>query len=71
MAPLPHPAIRKLTERRRHVEGRSKQRDIISDYTRFDSQVYAPMTRIGVFLDAESEQYNIKSQYSTTLDGTV
>ena len=46
--------------------GREK-RDIIKDS--FDSQVYAPMTRIGVYLDAGSEQYTVKSQYNSTLNG--
>ena len=62
-------AIRKLTEQRRHVEKRKEKRNIISEYTNFDSQVYAPMTRIGVFLDADSEQYHVKSQYTSTLEG--
>ena len=63
-------ALRKLVEKRKNVEGRKEKRDIIRDYTSFDSQVYAPMTRIGVYLDAGADQYSIKSPYNTTLQGT-
>ncbi len=42
---------------------------MIRQYSNFDSQVYAPMTRIGVYLDSNSEQYNVKSKFTTTLDG--
>lgn len=66
---LTHKALRKLVEQRKHVERRREKRDIIKDYTNFDSQVYAPMTRIGVFLDAGSEQYNLQSNYNTALVG--
>ena len=62
-------ALRKLTEKRQHLEGKRKERNIIKDYTNFDSQVYAPMTRIGVYLDAGSEQFTVKNRYNTTLDG--
>ncbi len=62
-------ALRKLVEKRKNVEGRKEKRDIIRDYTSFDSQVYAPMTRIGVYLDAGADQYSVKSPYNTTLHG--
>jgi hypothetical protein len=52
-----------------HVEGKFEKRDVIKQYSNFDSQVYAPMTRIGVYLDSGSEQYNVKSKFSTTLNG--
>ncbi|XP_019855688.1 PREDICTED: protein MAATS1-like, partial [Amphimedon queenslandica] len=64
-------ALRRLTEQRKHVEKKHEKRDIITDYTNFDSQVYAPMTRIGVYLDAGSEQYVVKSQYNTSLNGLL
>ena len=62
-------ALRKLTEKTRNVEGKLERRSIIQDYTNFDSQTYAPMTRVGVYLDSGSEQYSIKSQFTSTLDG--
>ena len=51
------------------MEGKLEKRDVIHQYSNFDSQVYAPMTRIGVYLDSGSEQYNVKSKFNTTLDG--
>lgn len=64
-----HTAIRKLTGKMCHVERKKEKRDIIYDYTNFHSQVYAPMTRTGVYLDAGSEQYNVKNKYTSSLDG--
>lgn len=60
-----------MTKGAQNVEKQRMRRDIIKDYTSFDSQVYAPMTRIGVYLDAGSEQYTVKNQYNSTLNGTI
>lgn len=68
---FPSLALRRLTEQRKHVEKKHEKRDIVTDYTSFDSQVYAPMTRIGVYLDAGSEEYVVKNQYNTTLNGML
>ena len=62
-------AIRKLTEKRRRVEGKLERRDIVTEYADSGSQVYAPMTRIGVFLDRGSEQYVVKSRYLNSYQG--
>ena len=62
-------ALRKLTQKSANVEGRLEKRQVIQDYTNFDSQVYAPMTRIGMYLDTGSEQYTTKSRFTNTLDG--
>ena len=35
------------------------------------SQVYAPMTRTGVFLDAGSEKNTVHSMLTTTLEGLL
>ena len=64
-----HTALRKLSEKTRSVEGKLERRSIIQDYTNFDSQTYAPMTRVGVYLDSGSEQYSVKSHFTSTLDG--
>ena len=64
-----HTALRKLTEKTSNVEGKLERRSIIQDYTNFDSQVYAPMTHVGVHQDSGSEQYNVKSRFTSTLDG--
>ena len=62
-------ALRKLIEKRKNVEGKKEKRNIIRDYTNYDSQVYAPMTRIGVYLDAGADQYTVRNSYNTTLHG--
>ena len=41
-------------------------RDIVADYTFYDSEVYAPIARHGVFPDRGSEQYNVRSKYLDT-----
>ena len=64
------PAIRKLTTKRRCVEGKLERRNIIHDYAEYGSQTYAPMTRIGVFLDRGSEQFAVKSHYTSTYHGS-
>ena len=64
------PAIRKLTEKRRRVEGNLERRDVVNDYSDYASGAYAPMTRVGVFLDRGSEQFVVKSRYLNTYQGT-
>ncbi|XP_071958133.1 cilia- and flagella-associated protein 91-like isoform X2 [Antedon mediterranea] len=63
--------IRRLTEKRRTVEGKLERRDVTKTYADYDSQVYAPMTRLGVFLDKGSEQNVVKSKYLTTYQGLL
>ena len=65
------PAVRKLNEKRRTVEGKLERRDIVRDYSKFDSQTYAPMSRVGVFVDRGSEQYNVKSFHLNTYQGLL
>ena len=62
--------IRKLTEKRRKVEGKLERRDVTHEFSSYGSQVYAPLTRIGVFLDRGSEQFSVKSKYLNTYQGT-
>ncbi len=62
-------ALRRLTAKSSNVEKKLERKSVIHEYSNFDSQVYAPMTRIGVYLDSNSEQYNVKSKFTTTLDG--
>ena len=35
----------------------------------FGSQVYAPINRIGIYLDRGSEKYHVDSKYNSTMDG--
>ena len=64
-------AIRKLTANRNNVENTLERRDLTKDYVNPDSQTYAPLTRVGVFLDRNSENYNVKSRYLSTYDGLL
>lgn len=63
--------IRKLTRKRGKVEGQMERRDIIQEYSNFGSQTYAPLTRIGMFLDRGSEQYVVKSRHLSTYQGLL
>ena len=54
---------KKLDDRIQH-----KQRDMLADYTHYDSEVYAPIARHGVFPDRGSEQFNVKSKYLDTYE---
>jgi hypothetical protein len=62
-------AIRKLIKKRKNVDGALQKRDIIGDYTKYESDVYAPITRNGCFLDKNSENYQVKSKYLDTFEG--
>jgi hypothetical protein len=62
-------AIRKLIKKRKNVDGSFQKRDIIADYTQFESDAYAPITRNGCFLDKNSENYQVKSKYLDTFEG--
>ena len=62
-------ALRKLSKKSSNVEGKLERSSVIEQYSNFDSQVYAPMTRIGVYLDSGSEQNTVKNWFTTTLDG--
>ena len=64
-----HPALRNLARHSSNPEGKLQRQDVISQYSNFDSQVYAPKTRIGVYLDSGAEQYSVKSKFTTSLDG--
>ncbi|KAI0230091.1 Cilia- and flagella-associated protein 91 [Lamellibrachia satsuma] len=64
-------AIRKMTIERKTIEGGMHRRDIVSDYSDYSSQVYAPLARIGVFLDRGSEQYVVKSRYLASYQGLL
>jgi hypothetical protein len=64
-------SIRKMIERKRKVEGKFERRDIVEDYSSFGSQTYAPLTRIGVFIDRNSEQYVVRNKYLTNYNGLL
>ena len=66
---LPPAALRKLTAKRRNVEGKLECRDIIRDYTDYSSQTYAPLSRMGLFLDRPSQSHVVRSRYHDTYEG--
>lgn len=63
--------IRKLTASRNNVENKLERRDLTNDYVNPDSQTYAPLTRVGVFVDRNSENYTVKSRYLSTYGGLL
>ncbi|GFO15944.1 cilia- and flagella-associated protein 91 [Plakobranchus ocellatus] len=64
-------SIRKMTERRSQIENGFQRRNVIEEYANPGSQTYAPLTRIGVFLDRGSEQYLVKSRHLSTYQGLL
>ena len=64
-------AVRKLVERKQNVENTLEKRDIITEYVDPGSQVYAPMTRLGIFMDRGCEQFVVKSKYLSTYRGAL
>ncbi|XP_030643468.1 cilia- and flagella-associated protein 91 [Chanos chanos] len=56
---------------KRNLGGRSLRRDIIKEYSDYGSQVYAPLTRNGVFLDQNAQRYvvdtNVLDHYEALL----
>uniref|UniRef100_A0A8K9VEC3 Cilia- and flagella-associated protein 91 n=1 Tax=Oncorhynchus mykiss TaxID=8022 RepID=A0A8K9VEC3_ONCMY len=63
--------MRKLTAKRKNVEGKLKRRDIIKDYSNYSSQTYAPLSRIGLFPDRHSQRNMVKSRYLDTYEGLL
>ena len=49
--------------------GEYKSRDIISDYSNYESEAYAPLTRHGYFPDRNAENYLVKNKYLDTYNG--
>ncbi|CAH8602910.1 unnamed protein product [Heterobilharzia americana] len=63
--------LRKLLKRRLANKEVKFKRDIIGDYARPSSQVFAPLTRLGVFPDRSSENYIVKNIYLTSYEGLL
>ncbi|XP_029434762.1 cilia- and flagella-associated protein 91 isoform X2 [Rhinatrema bivittatum] len=61
--------LRKLTKSMRNVEGKFERRNIVSDYSNYGSQPFAPLTRLGRFPDWNSEQYVVRSPFLDTFQG--
>ncbi|CAF1362328.1 unnamed protein product, partial [Didymodactylos carnosus] len=62
-------AIRSLLLKRQHVETKYEKTDVIRDYTRYESESYAPLTRHGYFPDKLTDKYIVKNRYLDTYQG--
>ncbi|XP_047130321.1 cilia- and flagella-associated protein 91 isoform X1 [Hydra vulgaris] len=63
--------LRKLNHKHENVEGKLERRDILKDYSDPGSEVYAPLSRNGVFLDKGSEHFKVNSSYLSTYQGLL
>ncbi|XP_066472204.1 cilia- and flagella-associated protein 91 [Tiliqua scincoides] len=62
-------AIRRLIAKGKNVEGKLERRNIIKEYTNYDSQPYAPLSRIGYFPDNHADRFIVKNPFLNTYDG--
>jgi len=49
----------------------SNRRNIIADYGDFGSQVFAPLTKLGLFPDRCQKKYRVKSHFLSSYRGTT
>jgi hypothetical protein len=63
--------IRKLVRKRENVLNEYKRRDVISDYTQYGSEAYAPLTRHGSFPDKNADNYQVRNKYLDTFQGLL
>ncbi|CAH8610471.1 unnamed protein product [Schistosoma haematobium] len=63
--------LRKLLKLRLAAKENKFKRDMIMDYAKPSSQVFAPLTRLGVFPDRSSERYVVKNIYSSRYEGLL
>ncbi|XP_067320156.1 cilia- and flagella-associated protein 91 [Anolis sagrei] len=64
-------AIRRIIAKSKNVEGKLERRNIIKDYTEYDSQPYAPLSRIGYFPDNHADRYVVKNPFLNTYEGLL
>ncbi|XP_033028866.1 cilia- and flagella-associated protein 91 [Lacerta agilis] len=64
-------AIRRLIAKGKNVEGKLDKRNVIRDYTEFDSQPYAPLSRIGYFPDNSANRFIVKNPFLNTYQGLL
>ncbi|ESN94403.1 hypothetical protein HELRODRAFT_149301, partial [Helobdella robusta] len=64
-------ALRKISGKECLVERKILRRDVVKDYTDFGSQAFAPLTRIGVFLDMNAAKYEFDSYLLSSLQGVT
>ncbi|XP_070597996.1 cilia- and flagella-associated protein 91 isoform X1 [Erythrolamprus reginae] len=64
-------AIRRLIAKGKNVEGKLERRNVIKDYTEYESQPYAPLSRIGYFPDNHADRYIVKNSFLNTYEGLL
>ncbi|XP_058030199.1 cilia- and flagella-associated protein 91 isoform X4 [Ahaetulla prasina] len=64
-------AIRRLIAKGKNVEGKLERRNVIKDYTEYESQPYAPLSRIGYFPDNHADRYVVKNSFLNTYEGLL
>uniref|UniRef100_A0A8C4RW26 Cilia- and flagella-associated protein 91 n=1 Tax=Erpetoichthys calabaricus TaxID=27687 RepID=A0A8C4RW26_ERPCA len=64
-------AIRRITGKMKNVEGKRERHDVIAEYANYGSQIYAPLSRTGLFPDRDSEKYVVKSNFLNTYEGLL
>ncbi|KAH0628682.1 hypothetical protein JD844_010104 [Phrynosoma platyrhinos] len=64
-------AIRRIIAKGKNVEGKLERRNVIKDYTEYDSQPYAPLSRIGYFPDNHADRYIVKNPFLNTYEGLL
>lgn len=54
---------------RKNVEIKGSKRDIIEDYAKYGSTVYAPITRDGLSLDKKANKYEVQPEALSSYQG--
>jgi len=60
----------KNKERISRLGANGTRRDIVADYGDFGSQVFAPLSKLGVFPDDCQKKYRVKSHFLNSYRGT-
>ncbi|TNN12399.1 Cilia- and flagella-associated protein isoform 2 [Schistosoma japonicum] len=63
--------LRKLLKLRLSAKESKIKRDIIGDYAKPSSQVFAPLTRFGVFPDRSCEHFIVQNIYLSSYEGLI
>jgi hypothetical protein len=64
-------AIRKLIKKRENAHNEYRAKNIIEEYAKYETEVYAPLTRHGYFPDKNAENYQVKNKYLDTYHGLL
>jgi hypothetical protein len=57
--------------KRENILNEYKRRDVIEDYTSYNSEAYAPLTRHGSFPDKNADNYQVRNKYLDTFQGLL